>query len=215
MGTRRSAKQRSTLRKALQKHTRAAYREAILEAAAAVFGQVGFRKATMADIARAAGVSVGTVYNYFANRSVVVRSLVSREHERFRARMAAIESTDDPLERIRRVIDSSYRFVEERGALLAMAAQAGLLQPYLETREPPTEGEVAHHYMLTVYRTALAEAAERGLLRATHPPNQLAVVLDGMVTAPVQEWLRTGSGQPPSFDTELIVDVFMKGACDS
>lgn len=207
------AKQRSTLRKALQRHTRAAYHEAILEAAAAVFGRVGFRDATMADIAAAAGVSVGTVYNYFANRSVMVRSLISREHERFRARMTQVERTEHPLERIRLVIDSSYRFVEERGALLAMAAEAGLLKPHVESPEPSGQDQSAQQYLLMLYQLALREAAERGLIRDTHPPDQLAVVLNGMVTAPVQEWLRAGCAQPPTFDTDLVVDLFMKGVC--
>jgi len=215
MGTRRAAKQRSTLRKAMRKHARAAYREAILEAAASVFGRVGFRDATMAEIAATAGVSVGTVYNYFANRSVVVRSLIDREHERFRSQMVEVERTAHPLERIRRLIDSSYRFVEERGALLAMAAQAGLVQPCVECRESLGEELNLHQYMLSLYQSALEEAATRGLIRPTHPPDQLAVVLNGMVSAPVQEWLYAGRAQAPMFNTELIVDLFMKGACQA
>ncbi len=215
MGTRRAAKQRSTLRRAMRKHARAAYREAILEAAATVFGRVGFRDATMADIAATAGVSVGTVYNYFASRHVVVCSLISREHERFRARMVEVERTEHPLERIRLVIDSSYRFLEERGALLAMAAEAGLLQPYVGSPESLDENQNAHEYILALYQSALEQAAEHGLIRATHPPDQLAIFLNGMVSAPVQEWLRAGRARAPAFDTELVVDLFMKGACQA
>jgi hypothetical protein len=36
-----------------------------------------------------------------------------------------------------------------------------------------------------------------------------------MVSAPVQEWLRAGRAQTPTFDTELVVDLFMKGACQA
>jgi hypothetical protein len=36
-----------------------------------------------------------------------------------------------------------------------------------------------------------------------------------MVSAPVQEWLYAGRAQAPMFNTELIVDLFMKGACQA
>lgn len=43
-------------------------REAIIEAARALFAQKGYEETTIADIARAAGVAVGTVYLYFHNK---------------------------------------------------------------------------------------------------------------------------------------------------
>ena len=43
-------------------------RTQILEAAAAVFAEKGFHKATTKEIARVAGISEGTIYNYFAQK---------------------------------------------------------------------------------------------------------------------------------------------------
>ena len=46
-----------------------ARRAQILEASAQVFARKGYRRATTKEIARAAGVSEGTIYNYFASKS--------------------------------------------------------------------------------------------------------------------------------------------------
>lgn len=53
-------------------------RESILAAAAERFGANGYQRTTMADVAEAAGVSVGTVYQYFRDRSDLVAALVRR-----------------------------------------------------------------------------------------------------------------------------------------
>ena len=53
-------------------------REAILAAAADRFGQQGYQRTTVADVAEAAGVSLGTVYQYFRDRSDLVAALVHR-----------------------------------------------------------------------------------------------------------------------------------------
>jgi AcrR family transcriptional regulator len=45
---------------------------AIVDAATDVFGRTGFRQAQMADIAAAAGVSVGTLYNYVEGKDALL-----------------------------------------------------------------------------------------------------------------------------------------------
>lgn len=50
-------------------------REPILNAALAVFARYGFKRASMEDIAREAGVSRPSVYLHFANKAAVFREL--------------------------------------------------------------------------------------------------------------------------------------------
>lgn len=51
-------------------------RGAILAAASAVFAEQGYAATTMAHVASAAGVSLGTVYQYFRDRPDLIRVLV-------------------------------------------------------------------------------------------------------------------------------------------
>ena len=50
----------------------------ILDAAAAVFGEKGYHRATVRDIAVAADVADGTIYNYFENKFDLLLGLLAR-----------------------------------------------------------------------------------------------------------------------------------------
>ncbi len=53
-----------------------ARREEILQAAIAVFGERGFARARLDDVARRAGVSKGTLYLYFRSKNTLFREVV-------------------------------------------------------------------------------------------------------------------------------------------
>lgn len=53
--------------------------EELVEAAIEVFGELGFRTATLEQVARRAGVSKGTVYLYFTSKEDLFRAMVERK----------------------------------------------------------------------------------------------------------------------------------------
>ena len=55
-----------------------ARRNQILDAAAKIFAEKGFHRATTKEIAQTAGVSEGTIYNYFANKGDLVIGIITR-----------------------------------------------------------------------------------------------------------------------------------------
>jgi AcrR family transcriptional regulator len=54
--------------------------EAILRAAAEVFAEQGYARATTNRVAERAGVSVGSLYQYFPNKDSLLASLLARHH---------------------------------------------------------------------------------------------------------------------------------------
>ena len=66
-----------------------ARRAQILDAAAAVFAEKGFHRATTKEIARAAGVSEGTIYNYFDSKADLLIGIMTR--------LAELENLDQEL----------------------------------------------------------------------------------------------------------------------
>ena len=60
-------------------------RAAILDAALRVFGQYGYRRTTMDDIAREAGIAKGTIYLSFASKEEVFQALSRRLAQRMLA----------------------------------------------------------------------------------------------------------------------------------
>jgi TetR/AcrR family fatty acid metabolism transcriptional regulator len=60
----------------LREKTDEVRRSHILEAAAQVFAERGYHRATIKDVARAAGVSDGSIYNVFENKTALLLSLL-------------------------------------------------------------------------------------------------------------------------------------------
>ncbi len=54
----------------------------LLDAAAAVIGEIGYERLTTAMVAERAGASIGTVYRYFPDRLAVLQALALRNYER-------------------------------------------------------------------------------------------------------------------------------------
>jgi AcrR family transcriptional regulator len=63
---------------ALKVETAKLRRDYILQAAADVFAKQGFRNATIKQVAKAAGVADGTIYNVFANKDALLNALLDR-----------------------------------------------------------------------------------------------------------------------------------------
>jgi len=61
--------------------TKQATRQAILETAQKLFSQQGFEAATTRDIARAAGIGIGTLFNYFSTKEAIAHCLISEAYE--------------------------------------------------------------------------------------------------------------------------------------
>jgi AcrR family transcriptional regulator len=68
---------------------------AILDAAARVFEERGFDAGTTNHVAQRAGVSIGSLYEYFPNKDAMVVALVERDLESERAKLLAILARAD------------------------------------------------------------------------------------------------------------------------
>ncbi len=53
-------------------------RNQILDSAINVFAEKGFQHATIRDVARAASIADGTIYNYFANKNALLLGILNR-----------------------------------------------------------------------------------------------------------------------------------------
>ncbi len=66
----------------------------VLETAARLFAERGFTDTSMAEIARTADVSVGTLYNLFANKEALYRQLILEKGRVFSDRLTAALRVD-------------------------------------------------------------------------------------------------------------------------
>jgi len=87
-----------------------ARRQQVLDAAAECFHKSGFHGASMAQIAKAAGMSPGHIYNLFENKDDVIGTIVEREQAERLAKVDAIQRADDV---VRAMIDEVECGVED------------------------------------------------------------------------------------------------------
>jgi AcrR family transcriptional regulator len=121
-----------------------ARREQIVGAATRVFAEKGFRRATTREVARAAGVSEGTIYNYFEDKDALLLAILDRlnETERRGADFEEGMATDfrgflDQYLRLRMSMMWKNREVF-RVALSEMLVNAELRERYLRSVVDPT-----------------------------------------------------------------------------
>jgi AcrR family transcriptional regulator len=74
---------------------------AILAAARLAFIEKGFDGASMQDLARAAGMSVGNFYRYFASKAAIVEALIAQDLSEMEQDFQSVLSAADPVKAMR------------------------------------------------------------------------------------------------------------------
>ncbi len=74
-----------------------ARRQQILDAACACVRREGFHGASMADIAKAADLSVGQIYRYFENKEAMIAAIVAQDLAEMREKFAELETSSPSL----------------------------------------------------------------------------------------------------------------------
>jgi AcrR family transcriptional regulator len=127
---------------------------AVLEAAVQVLATEGAQRFTTSRVADKAGVSVGSLYQYFPNKAAILFRLQSDEWRRTTDMLSAIlaDTSRPPLDRLRSLVHAFVRSECEEAAMrVALNDAAPLYRDAPEAREVRQSGEEA-------VRTFLLEA---------------------------------------------------------
>ena len=122
------------------------------------FVDKGFDGASMQDLARTAGMSVGNVYRYFPSKAAIIQALITADHDEMRAAFATILQSPHPMAALRQMIH------------LRVATQCGVKDTTLwaeidaAARHNPQVGAAVQHMSAAVSDALCAVfAAETGL----------------------------------------------------
>ena len=123
--------------------------------------------ATMADIAKEAGLGRVTLYGHFASRPELVDAVVARVIEQGERTLADVDIDGDPREALKRLIRSSWHLVDRSGSILS-AAQEELSPERIRQLHDTPAGRV---------ESLIERGREEGLFRTDMPTSwQVAVV---------------------------------------
>ncbi len=101
-----------------------ARRQQVLDAAAECFRRRGFHAASMAEIAKTAGMSPGHIYNLFENKDDIIAAIVERDCEEVLARIAEFQQEGDLLQKM---LAGTEQAIDEHSQVAKSALQLEVL----------------------------------------------------------------------------------------
>lgn len=146
---------------------REAFRRAdILEAARSLFVRCGYKKTTMEDIARAAGITKPTIYTYFEGKKDIMMSLVEWEAEQvLDAGLSHVEDGASAPEQLACMFRAIDEFLKRDSFLKGVATR----DPDILTPEVISLGFMFEKRIIEAITRTLERGMEEGTVRRTDP----------------------------------------------
>jgi len=167
--------------------------EAMLDSAERVMIRKGYERATMQEIAGAAGCATGTFYLYFKSKEVLFEAIAARRAKvMFDEIREAMDSTQDPVERLRRTYAQVMRHARQQRAVFRMVFTA-----------KPMRQRLMHQWMRGMTRRehdecqrreleAVREGQKAGRIRSDLPAERLQEFLDAVSFSVVERLVFSG-----------------------
>lgn len=176
MPTQSSMQRRPQSRRTPQQRRSQQKVDAILRAAIRVLAEEGYSGASTVKIARAAGVGVGTVYDYFRDKDEIFSTYVDTKiHEIFETIAESLKQLEYPTveSAVRSVIEASVRFtVDNRHSLSAMVGKIPGVY----------DGQMLQDVMERLYQVSAAFYRAQGLAADEREARHLTWFLSNVVT---------------------------------
>jgi TetR/AcrR family acrAB operon transcriptional repressor len=187
----------------------AATREAVLDAALAIFGRMGYAAATLGDVAQAALVTRGAVYWHFGSKADLYSALVTERFGRASAAiLAAADGVATPVGKLRAILvaaltrletDPDYRAIVE----LTLFKTEGL--PEIATSLDAKKAALRSQRELAA--SFIADAKARGEVDPDVDPGVVAITLLGLVNGVAVLWLLDPGAFSLATQAERSVDL--------
>src|SRR3954471_188287 len=120
-----------------REQTKVANRQAILDAAREVFGELGYETATVRDIIRRTGLAAGTFYNYYRSKEEVFAALADDGARRFAPILKSLRGKGLTFEEfVQAAISAYFNFIAEEQRTWVKRRPAGEPYPHVHGETP-------------------------------------------------------------------------------
>lgn len=178
-------RQSQTARRTQAQRTRTS-REKIIQSATEAFAQKGFRGATMADIAKAANLTVPGLLHHFPSKIHVLMEVL-KERDRIDAERMQVSLQKNE----NQFLEAGINLVEHNQTVPSLVQLFNLL-----VAESVSPDHPAHKFFIERYQrgreqwiAAIARAQQAGEVRADIPPETLVVLMFAMMDGLQIQWL--------------------------
>jgi AcrR family transcriptional regulator len=199
---------RTRPRRAVSDEEKEQRRDDILAAAKRIFAKKGYHATTVADVAKAARVSYGSIYWYFDSKDALFHALMATEEQGLRDHIAgALESPDgDTVAGLRAAVTATFEFFE-----------ADRLAAKLLFRDSYALGERFEKHLFGIYErfiddieAVVVDAQRRGAI-VDAPPRMVAFSIGALIGQIAQRRLTTDDGLAADVVADFVVSLVMHG----
>jgi len=179
-----------------------------LEAAVRVFAEQGFHQATIAQIARQAGVADGTIYLYFKNKDdILVHIFNERTRSVFNRFREAVKEADGAVGKLKALVSSH---LAEFQADVHMAAVYQVWTHQFQRVAEPQIKEMSKMY-LDIVSEIVELGQQEGTLRKDLYLGLVKRFIIGAIDEVINTWLHAGGRYDLSTMADPLVDLFIRG----
>lgn len=194
---------RVELRSQMRRATREAVRAAILDAAEELIARHGLHDAALVQIAKRAGVAVGTLYNYFTDRDAMIRALFESRRAAIRPLLLSAISAGSALSfepRLRRFVREIFEAFEAHRSFLKVAIENEHLAPSASTTPADLHAGVSD---------IVAAGVREGVI-APEKAELLPLAITAAIKSITVHRIQTAGALVA--DTDALVDIVLDGA---
>ncbi|HON58455.1 MAG TPA: TetR/AcrR family transcriptional regulator [Smithella sp.] len=186
-------------------------RREILNQAEKIFAAKDYYAVTMAEIARASGFSIGSLYHFFNGKEDLYSRMISEKMDLMYAETRkAVDSVSTVMEKIEMFVDAHLLFAENNSdfcRLFVRGESAALSQVINSLREKLLADYFAH---ITFLENLLKDGIEKKLFRDL-TPRFMAEALFHLIKASLFEWMLDPIQASPRSHKNLILNIFFDG----
>ena len=163
----------------LRKKYRQQVKKEILLAAKKIFYKEGY-SARMEKIAQKAGLSIGSLYNYFKNKDELYLELLSQQGKEYMATMACTLSEEQKfVDLFTAFLEMEAEFLENNQDFFRAHICRMVSDPHFPFREVK-QMKALHEDYLQIVVALMQKGIDEGVL-APNPPEELAAFLDSIM----------------------------------
>lgn len=158
----------------------------ILASIRQVFAEKGFDGASMQDLARAAGMSVGNFYRYFPSKAAIVQAMCGYDLAEIQGDFAEIQTSDRPMACLRdRILNHFSEESMKDGQLWAEITAAAIRKPEIGEAARQME-ETIVSLLATIFAHTTRRSVEDARSRYQGQCQMLVMLVKAMATRTAQ-----------------------------
>jgi AcrR family transcriptional regulator len=187
----------------------ASNKQKIIDAASQCFVQKGFHATSMRDIARAAGVSLGNIYNHFDRKTALVFAIADAESESISEAASFFEDTSLPA--VTAVLAFVDAYFKEEGSPDSAALMVEIAAESSRNKKVAQAFLTNRRKLVSALSTFLVRAQQKGEIAANLKPAQAGEIIIDIIEGTIARACLSGKkpGRAAKNEVHFMIEKYL------